>query len=271
MTDASASTDLTLGKVLEEYLQTLSPEAHNTQGVYVRKYVEYAGHHFTLDSLTGHRVELYAEREIRASDPAAPERVAALKEWFQFLKKRSYTEKNLGVHIRLRKSPTSNGRAVIRQAHHDPIEMTADGLATLKVELEELEAEVPNLLREVSVAREDKDFRENAPLDAAREALAFNEQRRRALTQAIKRAVVVEATNDDTSTVGSAVTVARTDTNQEVSYTLVSAREANAAERKISIESPVGKQLLGRRPGDEVVVAAPSGDIHFVVRSVARA
>ena len=56
-----------------------------------------------------------------------------------------------------------------------PIQMTPEGLANLRGELAKLEGEVPALVKAISLAREDKDFRENAPLEAAREALAFNE------------------------------------------------------------------------------------------------
>jgi transcription elongation factor GreA len=146
--------------------------------------------------------------------------------------------------------------------------MTAEGLASLQRELDELNARTPDLVKAISVAREDKDFRENAPLDAAREALAFNDQRRKQIEAALKRAVVVERAGDDLSAVGSMVTVTRLDNMKSVTYKLVGAREANAAESKISVESPVGRELLGRRPGDEVTVAVPSGEIQYRIDAV---
>ena len=61
------------------------------------------------------------------------------------------------------------------------------------------------------------------------------------------------------------MTVTNLEDEKQTTYQLVSAREANAADRKISVESPVGKELLGRRANDEVVVATPRGAIRYRV------
>ena len=153
-----------------------------------------------------------------------------------------------------------------------PIEMTAEGITNLQGELDKLEGHVPDLVKAISLAREDKDFRENAPLEAAREALAFNETRRREINATLRRAVAVDegASPDDRSTIGSTVQVTRVDNDRDMEYKLVSAREANAADRKISVESPVGKELLGRRAGDEVTVSVPSGVVQFRVTGVSK-
>src|SRR5450830_1398066 len=84
----------TLGEALREYLDSLKPEQRAMQENYVRKYVEHAGEQTPIDALSGSRVESYAEAQIRAADPNAPERVFALKQWFQFLKKKNYTAQN---------------------------------------------------------------------------------------------------------------------------------------------------------------------------------
>ena len=75
----AAEAPVTLGQALSDYIQTLKPEQRRTQETYVRKYVEYAGESLIVATLTGSKVESYAEAQIRVSDPAAPERVAALK------------------------------------------------------------------------------------------------------------------------------------------------------------------------------------------------
>jgi transcription elongation factor GreA len=71
--------------------------------------------------------------------------------------------------------------------------------------------------------------------------------------------------------VGSLVTVTRIDTEAQTAFKLVGPREANATERKISVESPVGKELLGRRPGDEISVEVPSGVIAYRIDAVGQA
>ncbi|MDZ7729432.1 MAG: transcription elongation factor GreA [Dehalococcoidia bacterium] len=146
--------------------------------------------------------------------------------------------------------------------------MTAEGVEALRRELEELQAKHPEMIKAIQEAREDKDFRENSPLEAAREELAFNEQRRRDIETALKRAVIAHGSNSDVTAVGSLVTVTRVDTEHQATWKLVGPREANAKEQKILVESPVGKALLGRRTGETVAVEAPSGVLEFRVDDV---
>ncbi len=268
------ASSITLGEALTEYINSLKPEVRITHSVYVRKYVEHAGEQTYVASLTSARIESYAEAQIKVSDPSAGDRVAALKQWFQFLKKRSYTAQNYGVHIRVRKLPgrASPGASRTITDEDNRVEMTREGHEALSAELAGLRARTPELVAAVAHAREDKDFRENAPLEAAREALAFNEQRVKAIEATLKRAVIVQEAPaaDDRSAIGSVVTVTRVDTGTQETYRLVGAREANPAEKKISVESPVGKVLLGRRPGDDVSVNVPSGTIQFRIDTIAR-
>ncbi len=275
MTDQSTSTQngaVTLGQAFQEYLDSLKPEARVRHGAYVRKYVEFAGHDLWISSLTGSHVEHYRESQIQATDPQAPERVAALKDWFQFLKKRSYTTANLGVYVRVKKGGNSrssaNSHSAQVRASDETVQMTAEGIEALRTELEELNAQRPQIVKAIEEAREDKDFRENSPLEAAREALAFNEQRRREIETALKRAVIADQQTTDVSAVGSTICVTRLDNESTNTWKLVGPREANAREQKISVESPVGKALLGRRPGDVVTVEAPSGDLEFRIDDV---
>ncbi|OAI43181.1 hypothetical protein AYO38_10960 [bacterium SCGC AG-212-C10] len=260
-----------LGEALREFMDSLKPELKAAHGGYVRKYVEYAGEQTLTNAISSSKVESFAETQIKASDPAAPERVAALKSWFVFLKKKSYVSQNYGVNIRVRRTGGRAGGSNQVRLEQKPVEMTAEGIAAMRAELEDLTAKVPEIVMEITRAREDKDFRENAPLDAAREALAFNEQRRKQIESTLKHAVVVDRTGEDRSAVGSVITVTRLDSGVQQTYTLVGPREANAREMKISVESPVGRELLGRVAGDEVAVSVPSGVIEYRVESVAHA
>lgn len=259
---------VSLGQAFTEYLDSLKPvDRHKHEG-YVRKYVEHVGAEVPLTFLSGARVESYAEQQIRSSDPKAQERVESLKNWFQFLKKRGYVQVNYGIHIRVRRAVgRSSGSGPVR-LEDTPVEMTAEGLEGLKNELEAISAQRAALVQAVSTAREDKDFRENAPLEAAREALAFADQRQKQIETALKRAIVVQRTGGDVSTVGSTVKVTRLDKAEEREFKLVGQREANAKEQKISVDSPVGKELLGRRVGDEVEVSVPSGTIYYRIEAI---
>jgi transcription elongation factor GreA len=261
---------ITLGEALNEYLKSLKPAQRHEHEQYVRKYVEYADPSTQTSSLTGSRVESYAAREISTMDPNAQRRVEALKGFFQFLKKKNYASANYGINVRVPRTGRSNSSSSAVRLEEAPIEMTADGIEALKRELEEVEAKVPDLVRAIEQARSDGDLRENAPYHAAREALAFNNDRKSRIETSLRRAVVVDQSgrDDDLAALGSTVTVTHIERNRQETYQLVGAREANARERRISVESPVGKVLLGRRVGDEVEVEAPQGTMRFRVDNV---
>lgn len=261
--------DPTLGEALEEFLASLKPPQALAYGGWVRKYVEFAGADMRVSALTGARVESYAASQLSPSDPNIEQRIEALKRWFQFLKKRGYASQNFGVHLRVRaagKKATAGHRS--QGAKVKPVELTEAGLAALKAELAELERQRVELVKAVAQAREDKDFRENAPLHAAREALAWNEQRRKEIEAVLRDAVVVGSANNGRAAVGSTVSIVRLDTGVRDRLTLVSPREANPAQKKISVESPVGRALLDRAPGEEVVVQTPSGEVHFRIEAI---
>lgn len=264
-------TESTLGDALNEYLNSLKTAQRHDYEQYVRKYVDHADPATTARSLTGSRVESYAEREIRSSDPNAQRRVEALKSFFQFLKKKGYTNANYGINVRVRRTGGRAGAAAVR-IEEAPIEMTADGLEALKRELSEIEAKVPDLVKAIEIARSDGDLRENASYHAAREALAFTNASKKRIETSLKRAVVVDQSgrDEDIAALGSTVTVTYLEKGRQETYQLVGSREANARERRISVESPVGKVLLGCRVGDEVEVTAPQGTMRYRIDSVSQ-
>ena len=264
--------DMSLNAAFKNFLTTEQGK-DSIANRYIRHYIDHTGGETIVDTISRSRVELYVTENILKGhtgfDPNAEERVLALKGWFQFLKKRKYTEVNLGNIIRAPRKPKGSISRTRSNVVSPETQITAEGFADLKKELEGLEAQTPSLRQDVSVAREDKDFRENAPLDAAREALAFNLQRITDLTTILDNAVISEEVSVDGSAVlGSLIRISNLDDEKEYEYTLVSAREANPTLRKLSVESPVGKELLHRRVGDEIIVSAPAGEIHFRVNDI---
>jgi len=264
------SDPITLGQALAEYLQSIKNEQRRIYERYIRSYVDDTGETTLLSSLTLSHVELYAETRIKVTDPAAPEKVAALKAWFQYLKKKEYTDVNYGTVIRPRRvaSRAIGGVATATRSPEAPLEMTAEGIAALQSQMELLDGQRSELVVSMEQARQDGDLRENAPYHAAKEQIALVDDQRRKIDAALRRAVVVDRSEDDRAQVGSTVTVTNLEDDRQFEYRLVGAREANATDRKISVESPVGKQLLGRRPGEEVSVQTPRGQIQYRVERV---
>src|ERR1700738_4986941 len=140
--------------------------------------------------------------------------------------------------------------------------LTQEGLASLKAELDHLATfrrrEVAARIKE---AREFGDISENAEYDDAKNEQAMLEARIAALEDKLRSATVVDSSElgTDLVRVGSVVHV-KDEAGKSNKYTIVGSAEAKPAELKLSNESPVGKALLGRKRGDEVVFSTPKGE-----------
>jgi len=145
---------------------------------------------------------------------------------------------------------------------------TEEGLAKLKDELHQLESvERRKCTQAVAEAREKGDLSENAEYDAAREAQALLEVKISKLKEVIINARLVDETLLDKSKVSILMTVKikNLKNNATMKYTLVAESEADLKSGKISIDSPIGKGLLGKKVGDKVDISVPAGVIPFEI------
>lgn len=145
---------------------------------------------------------------------------------------------------------------------------TEEGLKKLRDEIHFLKTkERANITRQIAEARDKGDLSENAEYDAAREAQGLLEARIAKLEDALSNARLVDSTQVDTSKVSilTKVKIKNLKNNQVVQYTLVNQSEANLKEGKISIDSPIGKGLMGKKVGDKVDITVPAGTLPFQV------
>jgi transcription elongation factor GreA len=151
-----------------------------------------------------------------------------------------------------------------------PIHLTAEGLAALHSELNELtDRRRPEVIARIKAARELGDLSENADYEAARKEQSFLEGRVQQLEQMIKYAVMIEASSEGgTEVVLGSTVVIETDRHGEEVFTIVGSAEADAAAGKISFTSPIGRALLGRHPGETVRVQVPAGTVDYKVVEV---
>jgi transcription elongation factor GreA len=149
--------------------------------------------------------------------------------------------------------------------------MTAEGLAALQAELEQLETVGrEEIAKQIKTAREWGDLKENAEYHAAKDAQAHLETRIATLRESLLTAQVVEETaGGDVAAFGSTVEVEDEQSGRRAKYTLVAQREADTGQGKISIDSPVGVALKGKRVGEVASVATPRGERRMKVVSVA--
>jgi transcription elongation factor GreA len=148
------------------------------------------------------------------------------------------------------------------------VTLTADGAARLQAELRELtEVKRPEVIARIRTAKEHGDLKENSEYHAAREEQSFLEGRIQALEARLRDAVITAApAAGDGAGIGSRVTVEAD--GLEAEYTLVGSAEADPSAGRLSVASPVGKALLGVRPGAEVDVETPRGRVAYRVLKV---
>ena len=149
--------------------------------------------------------------------------------------------------------------------------VTKETLEQMKAELQQLKGtERPAASRAIAEAREKGDLKENAEYDAAKEAQGLLEAKIAALEGQIATARIVDESSIDTSKVSilTKVKVTNLNTKKQVTYQIVSEKEANLKAGKISYTSPIGKGLLGKQIGEVAVVTAPAGVIKFKVEDI---
>tara|TARA_A200000113_G_scaffold218717_1_gene226576 strand:- start:137 stop:610 length:474 start_codon:yes stop_codon:yes gene_type:complete len=150
---------------------------------------------------------------------------------------------------------------------------TPEGLDNLKSEIKQLESiERPKISQQIAEARDKGDLSENAEYDAAKEAQGMLEARISKLKNKLANARIIDDSEIDNSKVFilSTVRIKNTKNQMELIYTLVAENEANIKLGKISVDSPIGKGLLGKEVGDIADINTPAGIMKFEVLSITR-
>jgi transcription elongation factor GreA len=150
---------------------------------------------------------------------------------------------------------------------------TEEGLAKLKKELHELRTvDRPSISAQIAEARDKGDLSENAEYDAAKEAQGMLEMKIAKLESIVSNARIVDESQLDNkkALILSTVRLLNQNMKKEVSYTLVAESEADLKSGKISIESPIGKGLLGKEVGDVAEIVVPSGVLKLEVLEISR-
>lgn len=151
----------------------------------------------------------------------------------------------------------------------EPTQISSEGLAELKAELEHLETVGRKEISErIKIARDFGDLKENSEYHDAKNEQAFLETKILRLRERLNSAVVVETEDGAHAQFGSTVTLRDEDSGKELKYKLVGATEASVAEGKLSVESPVAQAVMGKMPGDKVVVSTPRGARHYTLLTV---
>ena len=265
------ATTTPLHDALLEFLGTQNDEKRRKAQPELAKFVRWCGRERLTATLLPVELEQYAQRGIAANSTNATERLEQIRAFLAYIFKKKYTDLNLATHVRLRKAKAA-ARPSQSSGSSTGVEFTAEGHARLTQELEGLKSQRQFVAVEIQNAAADKDVRENAPLEAARERQGLLEARIRDLESSLKGAVLTEEGGKSRAAkqvkLGVKVVLRDKTSGSETTYQIVGAREASPLEAKLSTESPVGKALLNRKEGDEVKVSAPRGTIIYVITSI---
>ena len=152
----------------------------------------------------------------------------------------------------------------------EKVPMTPIGAKKLREDLKRLKEERPKIARDIETAREHGDLSENAEYHAAKERQGMIEAQIKDTEDKLSRAEVIDPSklSGDRVRFGATVTLANLDTDEEVSYQIVGADEADIDQGSISISSPLARAVIGKSVGDEVTVKLPAGTRSYEIVEV---
>jgi transcription elongation factor GreA len=241
----------TLAEVADAFLSSLPPEERVKTKAEISKFARWLGLSRQVKDVRPVDVASYGEQ-------ITPPAVKPLRSFLTYIRKRKFSSISLAPHLRAKK--TSPKTFAVWQSAQVQATLTAQGYAKLEKELANLKNQRSQVIEEIQKAAADKDFRENAPLEAARERKSHLEGRIKEIEATLNQAKIV-GEDQDTSKAkfGDTVVLRDLSSGKESSYTLVDPREANPAKGKLSVASPLGKAILNKEKGQTIEVAAPAG------------
>jgi len=266
----SASHNPYLGEAAGHFLANLPPEEREMSQQEVYKFVRWYGWERPFTGITAPEVANYADR-LSLTDTDYIKKLDLVRAFLVYAKKQGWSKGNLATHLKTKKGK-NKGRPSARQGLPETIPLTQMRYAELEAELADLKRKRTQAIDEIRRAAADKDFRENAPLEAAREQRGQLEGRIKELEKTLKSATIVDGKQKVTPkvSIGDSIILCDLASGAELRYMIVSPKEANPTKGKISNASPIGKAVIGQGEGEVVEVTAPAGKLRYQIKQVER-
>ena len=262
---------LSLNKAFQTYVRQMPQDTKKAAQPEIAKFVRWLGGDRLISSIVPSEIGEYNEIfGAKTATRDATERLSAVKLFLTFLKKKEHIDVNLAQHLRLRKSRVASKISATPNQTRS-IRLTQSGYNEMKKQLTQLQNERVRIVEDIQRAAADGDVRENAPLEAAREAQGMAVGKIQEIEATLKVAVIIDAKNEDRDRVhiGSKFQLTDTTSSKVFKYQLVEPNEANPLSSKISILSPVGSAILGHKLGDEIKVKTPRGEQVYKISKTA--
>lgn len=269
---------ISAGDASAHFLNALESEKARDDRPEVDRFVAAIGADRMMSDLLGEDIDGYlrtrfpdafedGETEAEAElDEESASQIEPLRAFLSYASRLAFTEENLVpfLHLGEHAGGARGGAGAAAELGGKAYYVTLEGLASLEQEVAALRGKRPEMADVLRAAMADKDFRENAPLDAARDQQAHLEARIRLIEDQLRHAVIIDPeTKGGRANVGSTIKLLNLDVDREQTFVLVSPSEVDPQGGKISIESPVGLAVVNHSPGDEVVVKAPAGSVRM--------
>ena len=257
-----------LEEAASHFLVDLSPEDRGPNQQEIHRFVRWFGRERPLASLTAAEVANYAQR-LSTSDADYARKLERLRAFLVYARKEGWSQTNLAAHLKVKKEPVKL-RSSSRRRSPATVFLTRQGYAEMEAEMVVLLGKRSAAITEIQKAAADKDFRENAPLQAAREQRGLLEGRIKEVEETLKSAVVIDEKPEATLTIGigDSVLLCDLDSGAEWRCTLVGASEVDPAKGRISTASPLGQAIVGRGREEIVEVTAPAGKRRYQVKQI---
>ncbi len=261
-------TDLTVGDAIRNYISAMKPADRPTSAPVLQAFARWFGPERSIKEIDPVQLERYQE-QMTASGQDPANKLEPLRQFLSDARSKKLIDVALASHVKIRRKTALERQPLGRPVEVESIDMTRAGFEQLQAELARLEGEeLPAAIAAMTSAAADKDFRENAPYDAAKQHRAELQRRIDEIKATLSHAVVVDETQDDRVGVGTRVVVRDLDEDEEFSYTLVGPGERGVG--KISTQSPVGRALLDHTVGEVVQVTVPAGVHKYRIEKIER-
>jgi transcription elongation factor GreA len=261
---------VSIGQAVSKYLGGLPPQEARAGQQILQRLVRWFGRERCLDNIKPPEVANFSGR-IPASDAEHDLKLNVIHDFLAAAKKNGWTGGNLSLHVRAKKSkaaPVAGSAGKAPQA----VCVTRQGYQDMQRELQQLKDKRPKVVEDIRRAAADKDFRENAPLDAAKEQLGHIDGRIHELEETLKVASIMDDKKKETqrADIGDCVLLAVVGSGEEARYTIVGPKEVDPARGRISNTSPLGKAIVGRCQGEEVAITVPAGTLRYRIVAIER-
>jgi len=235
----------------------------------VGRFVAWCGRDRAVAGVSPAEVAEYAQH-IGLGGSESIQRLSPVKTFLGYWKDEGWIQNGIAAHLRIPRARRSTGRGS-SSTQPEITQLSQEGYDRIVAQLEVPKFDRTAVVEDIRRAMEDKDFRENAPLDAAKERQGIIETRIRELEAGLTNTEIMgkgPVKPRQRSKVGAKVTLKDANSGKKIVYTLVDVREADASAGKISVKSPVGLALLDRVVGDVVTISVPKGTLHYTVERV---